>query len=356
MATIKDKLGNWLGRMRESGKPVKVDVQRGGDQEQTPQNKDVSIAQLKQGYSEVVETMQSVRKHLETQGQRSERMMEMFEGMPEILKSIPETNRAQVRLLEAIHANLDRQNETSTELSSAIQGLTKAADTQQNTMTKIKEHLHAEDEARREMLTGVDTLNTTLDGVKESNESARATLTSISDQAAMREERLVEMFDSARKTQTMMSIVAWVLALAALCVAFYVAVQASYLQTAAPVVTAPLPAPADPVVESPEPAVPDTPTSPVTPAAPDPVADEPAPLEPTADSTAGADAAPTGGGETSIVSDSTSAGDAAAPAESSDTTGTEAATPTDAGDSAAADADAAAEAGPTTAADPTPVE
>jgi len=246
MATIKDKLGGWLGKMRQNNKPVRVDVQRGEGEEQPPQNKDVSIAQLKQGYSEVVETMQSVRKHLETQGQRSERMMEMFEGMPEILKSIPETNRAQVRLLEAIHANLDRQNETSSELSGAIQGLTKAADTQQNTMTKIQEHLRAEDVARRELQTGVDTLNTTLDGVKESNESARATLSTISDQAAMREQRLVEMFERSRKTQTMMTIVAWVLALAALCVAFYVAVQATRMQAATPIAVTP---PAEQVVD-----------------------------------------------------------------------------------------------------------
>jgi len=229
MATLKDKLGNWLGRMRQNESPVKVDVQRNDADE--PGKKDVSVAQLKQGYSEVVETMQSVRKHLETQSERSERMMRMFEGMPEILKSIPETNRAQVRLLEAIHANLDRQNETSSELSGAIHGLTKAADTQQSTMSQIQDHLAAEDEARRELMSGVDSLNITLDGVKESNESARATLSSISDQAAMREQRIVELFERSRKTQTMMTIVAWVLALAALSVAFYVAVQATRMQS-----------------------------------------------------------------------------------------------------------------------------
>lgn len=205
----------------EGGENLPAQSQTGG--------REVSIAQIKQGYGEVVDTMQSVRRHLDDQAQRSDRMIQLLEGLPEVIRSLPEQNKAQTEMLRAIYQNMERQTETTGQLSTAISSLSTVGENQQKTMTELQDHLRAEDVARRELREGIGTLDNTLTEVRESSDSSRSALESISEQARQRDQAIGEMFQRSQKTTSAMMAVSWALAIVALAVSAFVAVRVTQI-------------------------------------------------------------------------------------------------------------------------------
>ena len=111
-AGLRAKLASMFGR----GKTTGMELAR---QENTRQ---ATLNQLKQGYVELVDTMKSVRQHLDEQSARQERLMAVLDGLPEVLATIPQTTRTQIETLEAIRGSMDRSNQTNEALSMAISG------------------------------------------------------------------------------------------------------------------------------------------------------------------------------------------------------------------------------------------
>ncbi|MEM9753161.1 MAG: hypothetical protein AAF916_07220 [Planctomycetota bacterium] len=204
MATIKEKMGSLLGKMRGNGPARKYDVARieGAADEET--KKPVTIAEIKQGYGEIVDTMQALRSHLEDTQKRQAQMAQMMEGLPAVLSSLPEATRTQTQLIRAIGAHLESQNTTNGHLTEAIQGLSNSADRQDQTLGSIREHLAGESDTRRELHTGVLALNSTLESVEASNLAAKEALTAAQQQARDAEGRMAELYRKGQRTNFVM--------------------------------------------------------------------------------------------------------------------------------------------------------
>lgn len=222
MAQLKDKVGNFFAWALKSKEPVSVDVTRRDDPEA---KSEVSIQQLKQGYGEVMETMQSVRTHLEQQADRSERMLEMLDHLPQALQAIPENARTQTAALEAIQSHLQDQNHTSRQLTEAITGLATASAHQQRTLSGIDTHLAKGNKSRTQLNDGVAALTDTLGDVKQSNAATRESINAVVDQARAHDEQMREMVQRSHKMNTMMVILCLALASGALALGGYVAVM-----------------------------------------------------------------------------------------------------------------------------------
>ncbi|MEX0742620.1 MAG: hypothetical protein WD079_07455, partial [Phycisphaeraceae bacterium] len=64
--------------------------------------RDERLDNLQEGFTEVVDLMQTVRVRLDEQSDRSDRLMEIMSRLPEAIDALPETNRNQARMLEAL--------------------------------------------------------------------------------------------------------------------------------------------------------------------------------------------------------------------------------------------------------------
>ncbi len=239
------RIGRFFSWARFNKKPVKVDATRrleGLDDDENGTGLattgtsgsgggGVSLKELKNGYSEVVETMKSVRSHLEEQSARSDRVLELMQHLPEVLQSIPEANRTQARMLEAIGENLGRSNETSARLSEAISGLTSAAGSQERTLTSIRDHLVEEDQTRAKLNDGVTGLNDTLGHVIASNAATRDAMGTVVEQSRVNDEQMRELYTRSQKTTTAMILIALALATGALALGGYMAYMISQMNT-----------------------------------------------------------------------------------------------------------------------------
>ena len=189
-----------LSRLR-GDKPVSLEVQR---MENGEPRREVSIAQLKEGYGEVVDTMQAIRGHLDDQKGRQDRMEEMLSGLPEVLRAMPEAARTQTQLVKAIGAHLETQSTATGQLTEAIHGLSQTSRKQDATLEGIQEHLVDESETKRELNTSVLSLNAAMEGVEASNLAARDALAASREEAQRREERLVQMHVSGQRTNMLL--------------------------------------------------------------------------------------------------------------------------------------------------------
>ncbi|MEM8781800.1 MAG: hypothetical protein AAGE65_03000 [Planctomycetota bacterium] len=225
MATIKEKMGSLLGKMRGNGPARKYDVARIEGMPDPEQKKQVTLAEIKQGYGEIVDTMQALRSHLEDTQQRQAQMAQMMEGLPAVLSSLPEATRTQTQLIRAIGSHLESQNTTNGHLTEAIQGLSKSADRQDDTLGQIREHLVGESDTRRELHTGVLALNSTLESVEASNLAAKDALTSAQDQARQSEERMAELYRKGQRTNMVMLLLSAVMVAAAVGVVAWLVVN-----------------------------------------------------------------------------------------------------------------------------------
>jgi len=221
---LKNKVGHFFAWALKGKAPVTVDVARREDPEAAPE---VSIQQLKQGYGEVVETMKSVRTHLDSQADRSERLLELLGDLPDTLRSLPDQARTQTGVLKAIETHLDNQDHTTRQLTEAITGLATASAHQQRSLAALDTHLAQGHESRTQLNQGVAALTTTLDGVQDSNAATRASMNAVVEQTRVNDERIREMFQKSQKMNTMMVILCLALATGALALGGYMAVLVS---------------------------------------------------------------------------------------------------------------------------------
>jgi uncharacterized coiled-coil protein SlyX len=234
---LKDKVSRFFTWSRKGKAPVSVEVaRREGQDPEAPPSKEVTLQQLKQGYGEVVDTMKSLRTHLDEQGKRSEEVLDLMRGLPEVLQSIPESTRTQTKMLEAIHTHLERQNETSGHLTSAITGLAAAATSQEKALTEIRDNLSEEKGTRDRLNDGVTSLNDTLGHVMDSNTATRDSMGAVVEQTRVNDERMRAMYQRSQKMNTAMVLLCLALATGALALGGYMAVLVSRLST--PAVTA----------------------------------------------------------------------------------------------------------------------
>lgn len=230
MPTVKEKLSGLLAKVRKGGAPVKYDLAPGdstapGSELDAPASKELTVAQLKQGYGELMETMAAIRTHIDRQNERTETLLTTLESMPEVLKAIPEAAKAQTEALEAVRGDLAKQTQATTEVADAMDELSGTAKAQQQTMEQVQGHLVAEGEVRQELKDGVVELSASLDGVKQSQADTQAALIKVYDQAAIREQEMQKLLKESQKTQAWMTFAGWALAILALLMAGFAVFQ-----------------------------------------------------------------------------------------------------------------------------------
>lgn len=182
-------------------------------------------AQLQHAYDEVIELVTTLKHHMESQAERSERLLAHMEGLPEALKSLPEANRNQTQTLQAIEGHLKQQNQHTEGLTQAIQGMATVAGNQEHAMGLIQQQLDAGQASREQMHESFAALSNTLHHMSDSNQAGTQLLNRLNEKQQQSEAQMQQLVMRNQRQMTMMSIVSWSLAIVALAVAAAVAVS-----------------------------------------------------------------------------------------------------------------------------------
>ncbi|MEO0966168.1 MAG: hypothetical protein AAFY08_13750 [Planctomycetota bacterium] len=165
---LRGKLANLFNWSRSPVDPE--DPQTRAAVEVAVARRDASLLQLKEGYTDAVDTMAAVRRHMDEQARRSDRVIELLEGLPDILRAMPESAEKQARILEHIQGSLERQHDTTKSLSTALQS---ATESQKQVSSHLKAQLDASNQSRLAMRDTLGTLTATMSDVTASNAATR---------------------------------------------------------------------------------------------------------------------------------------------------------------------------------------
>jgi len=232
-ATLASKITNLFKRGR---KPVEVSPT--GAVQPKPktrkEQREAAIVQLQQGYAEVVDTMHAMRRHMDQQSARSDRLLGLMEGLPDVLRSIPETNAKQTSVLQAIEGQMRTQVESTGQLSTALTDLAGATRHQQEALGELHQQMDLGRQQNESLRDSLGILSETMEHVTEASDSNVTAMNSITEEVRGNDKRFRDLFQRSQKHTTVMAAVSWALALGALAISGYVAVMVARVAESIP--------------------------------------------------------------------------------------------------------------------------
>ncbi len=229
MSMLTEKLGRLFKRGRtKDGLEVGVRADAGDlpvHRMSKREQREATLMQLKQGYEEVTETMKSLRSHMEEQARRSDRLLDLMEGLPDVLRSIPESNQRQTQVLQAMRSQMDTQTQTSERLSTALTELAGATGRQQNALGELHKQMEASRQSGESLRDSLGILSETMETMTDASKSNVDAVNAIAQQTRDNQRHTEDLYRKTQRQTVVMSSVSWALAIVALAVAGYVAVM-----------------------------------------------------------------------------------------------------------------------------------
>lgn len=235
--SLKTNMSGWLRKIRGGGSPVTGEVMefrpvppppelhprpRGGLLSLLPGAKrDAAIAELRRGYDEVILLTRSMRTHMERQGERGDRLLDIMERLPAALQALPETNRNQVRMLEAIQVHLEQYGKQSGKLNEAIITMANATRHQSQVLDAMHQQFEATRDNEQQHFESMNVMNSTLQRMSVSSDASVDTLRHISESGQRSEHRMADLIERNTQHMTKMMIASGVLIFIALSAVAY---------------------------------------------------------------------------------------------------------------------------------------
>jgi hypothetical protein len=190
---------------------------RGGDGDDDGKN----MASPSQNMNEVAGLIRGVRGQLNRQSDRSQRIIELMQSIPESIGTLPEINRNQKKMVEAIHTQLERDEHPHAELSRSLGSLTDLCQRQAQMMGLVQQRMDLSQQTDAKVVSGLKAMNQAMRQVGESGLSQSQTLRELLEQRRVSDMRLEQMVTEQSRTNRGMMIANWTMAAAALGVAVW---------------------------------------------------------------------------------------------------------------------------------------
>jgi hypothetical protein len=110
---------------------------------------------LTEGLDSMSSLLKGINEKLSAGNERSRALVDSIEDLPEVLRSIPETNRAQIEFLGTISRQLDVQSVRTSEMMDQFQAIPRLQREQTEKLGEIAERLSDTSAAQRQHLEGV---------------------------------------------------------------------------------------------------------------------------------------------------------------------------------------------------------
>jgi DNA repair exonuclease SbcCD ATPase subunit len=194
---------------RKKRKPVEIDLRgtqaaalddAGGARAASPaataiEPKSVRSRTASDGNRSLEEIMSLVRKisdHLDGQTDRTERMLQLIDRMPQALDALPEINRQNARLLESLHAHLDQARRREEALNDTLATITEAAKHQTEVLGLVQQQLDHSSQSSAQLTGTLSELRQSLSDLAQANTHSSEVLSKMAEATGERENRLTD--------------------------------------------------------------------------------------------------------------------------------------------------------------------
>ena len=151
-------------------------------------------------YEQVVHLIEHIGNHLDTQAQRSDRMVSLLERLPKALDALPDIRKNSEQLTSAIENHFDAQEQRDTKLRDAIEELGAGADRQTEALTLIQNEIQAGQKREAELATVLTDFRSTLKNMSETSERSVEVLKNLTVRSREQENRFAGILERQNKT------------------------------------------------------------------------------------------------------------------------------------------------------------
>ncbi|TVQ31860.1 MAG: hypothetical protein EA376_07685 [Phycisphaeraceae bacterium] len=209
-----------LASATAEGKPLEIEIDRDDegalDREigqlaerrpgaPAPRNKNEMIAELQKNYEEVLELVRKLDGHLDLQERRAERLMEIAERIPAAMDAIPEIRDQGARMVEAVDRLAEATREGDERVAEAVAG--------------VGEHVQRTGQVEEELRDSVTDFRSALGEMTGANARVGDTLDGMRRSSETREQRLVELIATTRRTMVTIGVICGAVAVVAILIA-----------------------------------------------------------------------------------------------------------------------------------------
>ncbi len=158
-----------------------------------------NLNELQRGYDEILGLVRKIGDHLDSQSQRTERLVELMDRMPETLDALPEINRQNARLLEVLTEHLSQVKSREDNLTSTLQRMSNASDHHTEVLGLLQQQLDQNGRASQQMTETLGGFREALSGLAGTNTRSADLLSKIAENSQERESQLITMFERSQR-------------------------------------------------------------------------------------------------------------------------------------------------------------
>ena len=186
--------------------------------------RDAAIAGLQQGFSVLSELMNSIRDSLERQGRRQDEMISYLAHLPELMHSLPESQRVQSEALRTIGQQLQQHTQNQGRLAEIMAKASQSYDDQRLVLENINGRVESVLEHNDRIAQNLRHASTALEHYGRNGESGVQVLRQLQENIHQRDQAVQEVFRQQNSRLTSLSIAAMACSMMAMLAAIVVGV------------------------------------------------------------------------------------------------------------------------------------
>ena len=178
--------------------------------------RDNAIENLHRGLGALSDLLVSLRDNMERQSQRQEELLGHLSSLPEVLRTIPESNRVHSQALSAIQQSIERQNSEQSKLGDILDRLSTADSQQGRTLDALQQTVSSLGDHDQAISVNMQSLGIALESMSTNSQSSAQVLEQLRDNTARRDGELERVIKRQNTRFTTMLTIAIVLSVGAL--------------------------------------------------------------------------------------------------------------------------------------------
>jgi chromosome segregation ATPase len=178
--------------------------------------RDHAIQNLQQGFGTLTDLMAAIKANLERQDQRSEELLNALQQLPQILQSVPETNKLQTETLRAIHQQMEQQNNQQTKLAEILDRICDADAQQSSTLEALRDRVETLTEHDQSIASNLNSVGSAMTTLSQNTQASTEVLSQMRSNIDERDRQLENILHRQGTRFTTMLAVAIFLSIAAL--------------------------------------------------------------------------------------------------------------------------------------------
>ena len=170
--------------------------------------RDAAIASLQQGFGALSELMNSIRDSLERQGRRQDELISYLAHLPELMHSLPESQRLQNEALRTIGQQLQQHNQHQSRLTEVVGKVSQSYDDQRLVLENLNGRVESVLENNDRMTRNLRQVSTTVENMGRSGDSGVHVLRQLQENIQRQDEAVQEIVQRQNSRLTALSIAA----------------------------------------------------------------------------------------------------------------------------------------------------